>query len=261
MSTPATFSWASLGDVGLGIFGQLAQGYGQYQSAKEAAATVNDIRKSQNIARSAQRGLAVTIRDINNRRIMTDAATKLDALSRTASRTADALARRQFEQSVQAAEEWGVTAARAAMSGLGGSGIEAMGQVAALKAARQEQLLADLGDAQTYELARQKDSIMTNAYLGQDFTVPNVGMDQRKAYNPGITGFLIDGLINGTVLKKDSLKTFLGSLAGNDSAGGVAVAPGNPVAPQRTGPWEVSNLGPLFPTQAEVRRVDNTTMN
>lgn len=263
----ATFSWAAAADVGLGLFGAFAGA-----SAKRSQARAeNLLREGANEVARSRRGLAATVRGINNRRSMEAASDAQDAATVSAGRTADAVTRRNFEASIQAAEQWGAAAARGAASGLGGSGIEALSQVTSLRIARAQEQLEEQGQQQTYEAARAGQRIMSNALMGLEQGPLTARVDYGRSEGPSIAGALVQGLLE----KRDSARVLLGSLVPGPQAevqavpgGTVEGAPLPPAGAREpasfafTSPVPDQNIhgAPLEPRgfeQADVRRIDN----
>lgn len=213
----AEFSWAAAADVGLGLMGGVSKGLQALGAASVARSNSRAqalVREGQNAVRRSRLGLAATVRDLNNDRMMENAADQLSGLTTTALRTSDAFARGKFEESIRGAEQWGAAAARASASGLGGSGIEAISRVTSLQIARRQELMESQGSLQVYEAARAGRNVISNALLGLDQSPLTLGNDFSQTADPGkpnIAGLLINGLLD----KKASLQTLLGSLVGD----------------------------------------------
>lgn len=266
----ATFSWAAAADVGLGLLGA----FGSASASKAQADAENTIRRVNNEVASSQRGLAATVRSINNRRITEAAGRAQDAAVSTAARTADAVTRRSFEESIQAAEQMGANAARGAASGLGGAGIEAMSQVTSLQIARRQELLESQGQQTVYEASRATVGIMADALMGLEQGPLTARQDFSRSSAPGMASALIGGLLS----KRDSLQVLLGSLVPGPQAttqpipesyvGSTPLPPAGAPEPASfaftTPVPEVNIQGtPLPPRgfeQADIRRIDNVTL-
>jgi len=268
----AQFSWAAAADVGLGLLGA----WGNNKLAKAKADTDNAVREANNEIASAQRGLAATVRGINNRRIMEAAGKNLDAQTRNAARTSDAVARGNFEESIKGAEQWGAQAARAAGTGLGGAGIEAISRTTSLQIQRRQELLQGQGEAITYEQAQATTQIMSNALMGLEAGP----LTARQDYTRSVSNSMATDLIAGLLSKRDSLSVALGSLVPgrepvsspipSGNAVGSPIPPAGPPAATKadfafTTPVPDSIIAgvPLPPRsfeQADVRRLDNVTL-
>lgn len=270
MATKVNFSWASAADVGMGIVSSLASALGSYGGRKARAEAETLVRAAQNETRRANTELATTIRNINNRRIMERAGQHLDQATRSALRTNEAMTGRRFEESIQAAEQWGEQSARAAASGLGGSGIQAMSSVTNLQIARRKQAFEERAALQISEASRATEGVMGDAFMSMDFSTPQLNYDMRQAESASLSGALIDGLLGGVAAKKDSLRTLLGSLV-DRPARGIQSVDRDPIAVDRTPSWADTypvsdrrpvgrDLGPLQAYQADVRRVDNVLL-
>jgi hypothetical protein len=267
----AQFSWAAAADVGLGLLGA----WGNNKLAKAKAETDNAVREANNEIASAQRGLAATVRGINNRRLMESAGRALDAQTRNAARTSDAVARGNFEESIKGAEQWGAQAARAAGSGLGGGGIEAISRTTSLQIQRRQELLESQGDAITYEQAQATTQIMSNALIGLEAGPLTARQDFTRS-----TSNMASDLIAGLFSKRDSLSVALGSLVPGREPVSTPIPDGNavgsPIPP--AGPPVATKADFAFTTpvpdsiiagvplpsrgfeQADVRRIDNVTL-
>lgn len=267
----AQFSWAAAADVGLGLVGA----WSSNKLAKAKADTDNAVREANNEIASAQRGLAATVRGINNKRIMEAAGRNQDAQTRNAVRTADAVSRGAFEESIKSAEQWGATAARAAGSGLGGGGIEAISRTTSLQIARRQELLESQGEAITYEQAQATTQIMSNALMGLEAGPLTARQDFSRSVAPGLATDLVGALLS----KRASLGVLLGSMVPgrepvaqpipSGTAAGSPIPPAGPPTVTAdfafTTPVPDSQIAgvPLPPRgfeQADVRRIDNITL-
>lgn len=266
----AQFSWAAAADVAGGLLGA----FGRAQSAKATADLNNAVREGNNEIARAQRGLAATVRGINNKRIMEAAGKNLDAATATAIRTADAVGRRNFEESIRSAEQWGAAAARGAASGLGGAGIEAISRTTSLQIERRRELLESQGSDLVDEATRRTESILSDALMSTEQGPLIARRDDGRSTSPGMAGMLIEGLLS----KRESLQVLLGSLVpGQEPVSNpipTAQAQGVPLGPVQparadfaftTPVPDQSVVGvPLQPRgfeQADVRRLDNITLN
>lgn len=268
----AQFSWAAAADVGIGLLGAI----GSNKLSRAKADADNAVREGNNQIASAQRGLAATIRGINNKRMMEAAGKNLDAATRNAGRTADAVTRGDFEASIKGAEQWGAQAAKSAGSGLGGGGIEAISRSTSLQIERRKELMESQGRDVTYEAAQQTTQIMSNALMGLEQGPLTARMDFSKSYAPNMASALIAGLLS----KRDSLSVMLGSLVPGQEptsqpipsgdAAGQPIPPAGPPVVQAdfafTTPVPDSTIAgvPLPPRsfeQRDVRRIDNVTLN
>jgi len=268
----ATFSWAAAADVGIGLVGAL----GKNAAARATADAENTVRQVNNEVASAQRGLAATVRILNNKRIMEAAGQNLDAMTRQAGRTTDALTRQDFEGSIKGAEQWGAQAARAAGSGLGGAGIEAISRTTSLQIQRRQEQFDSQADDITYEQAQATTRVMSNALLSLEQGPLTARQDFSRSYAPGVASALIGGLLS----KRESLQTLLGSMVPGEGPVSQPIpdrtAVGNPIPPAgppveradfafTTPVPDVNIVGvPLQPRgyeQADIRRIDNVTLN
>lgn len=277
----AEFSWAAAGDVGLGLVGGLTKGLaaaGASEIAQANANAANTIRQARNeVARSA-RNLAGTVRSLNNQRQMEAAGERVNTLTTNAVRTSDAFARNNFEASIRGAEAWGQASARVAASGLGGAGIQAISSTVGLQIARQNEARQSGQDAALYDASQATRNVVSNALVGlaagpltaqQDYS-----FNSAPSSSTGVAGALIGGLLD----KKSSLSTLLGSLVGSD-ANPPDRAIASPVASSSVegtalpavfdivGPYEDQQRllnrapAPNYPTQSQVRVLDNLTLN
>lgn len=264
----AEFSWAAAGDVGLGLLSGLSSGLtalGNAQTANANARTANIVRTAQNDVKRSQRNLAGEIRSINNKRIMDAAGAQLDVLTTNAVRTSDAFVRGNFEQSIKGAEAWGQASARAAASGLGGAGIEAISRATSLTLARQQEATESRQGDVTFDQTQATTKVVSNALIG--LAAGPLTASQDFSYSPqassgtGIAGALVQGLLG----KKDSLNVLLGSLVGapTEPAGtgavtspvGQSTVEGKPLATFNIEP------SPYEDTQRLINRSNNITLN
>ena len=267
----ATFSWAAAADVGIGLIGAL----GSNKLSRAKADADNAVRQANNDIAREQRGLAATIRGINNKRIMEAAGKNLDATTRNAVRTSDAVARGNFEASIQGAEAWGAQAARAAASGMGGAGIEAISRTTSLQIERRRELAESQGETAVWEAAQRTTDIVSNALMSTEQGALTARQDFSRSFAPSMASALIAGLMG----RRDSLGVLLGSLDSNKpvstpipdrSVAGNPIPPAGPAVVQAdfafTTPVPDQNVvgvplqGRGF-EQVDVRRVDNVTLN
>lgn len=200
----AQFSWASALDVGLGLIGGIAQG----SAARAQASASNAIRDANNSIQRTSAGLAKTMQDINNKRIMTAAGKNLDGLTRAAVRQQEAGTRQGFEASIQEAEAAGRVGAAAAAAGVGGASVAAMSSVAGLAAARaREYRKQGLQDA-SYETIQGMTQVLGNAFRSIDGSPMVAPQDYTRDQAGSMSSYLLSSLLN----KKDSLQTMLGSI-------------------------------------------------
>lgn len=271
----ATFSWAAAADVGLGLLGKGLESLASAGLRKANAEAANLVREGQNEVRRSQANLAATVRDINNRRLMTAASERKDNLTVNAIRMSDAFASRQFEESVQAAEALGRSTSQAALAGLGGAGIRALSQTTSLMLARRQEASRAQGEAAVGDAFQQSVGQMSQAVAGMDVTPTSLGLDTRQAdAGGGLMSGLAGSLIRGLLDKRESARVLVGSLY-DQPAPVVDSAPRQPgigsgadfsFAPATSYPVLDSTvqgtpLAPYYATQAEVRRVDNVTLN
>lgn len=214
------FSWASAGKIGLGLL----QGIGKGEGAAAQAKAANEIRAAQNSVKASGARLANFVRNINNNRLLEAAASRFGAGARTLIRTAEQQTNQGFEQSIRNAEEQGQTQARAALSGLGGSSVEAMSQVVQLAQARAEQYRTSNFEDMTYEQANQLTNVMGDAV--KSFDLSPIVPQQDRTQN--VSSSLASYLIGGAVGDEKALRTLVGSLADNSPKPQVAeIATGN----------------------------------
>lgn len=267
----ANFSWASAADVGLGLLNAV----GSNQRSRAKAEADNAVREANNSIAREQRGLAATIRSINNTRVLEAAGKNLDAATRNAVRTSDAVTRGDFEASIQGAEAWGAQAARAAASGLGGGGIEAISRSTSLQIERRRELMQSQGDTAIWEASQRTTDIMSNALMSTEQGALTARQDFSRSFAPSMASALIAGLLG----KRDSLSVMLGSLDSgvkpvatpipDRSVEGNPIPAGPPIVSADfafTTPVADQNVVgvPLQPRgfeQVDVRRVDNVTLN
>lgn len=204
----ATFSWASAGDVGLGLL----QGWASSSASRAQARAANDIREANNSVSRSSSMLARTIQNINNTRILEAGGKQLDAAQRSFSQAQDAFARRGFEGSVKQAEAAGQIAARAAAAGVGGASVQAMAGAAVSSLARQRDYMMNQQEAATYEQLQAMTSIMPNAIRSLDNSAIVTTQDFTRNRSGGMIGSLLSSLLG----KSNSLHTLLGSLVGDD---------------------------------------------
>lgn len=217
----AEFSWAAAGDVGLGLLGGLTKGLGAMGKNAAAAANAeaqNLIREGQNEVERSKRSLAATVRGINNDRLLRAAGKQLDVLTANAVRMSESYTKGNFEQSIKDAESMGAASMRAAASGLGGSSVQAIGQVTQLAQARQAQYRADQQGDQLYDATQATVDVLGNA-LRQTSTAPltasmQYGVNSINQSGSTLAGALLEGLLAKD--KRASLQTLLGSLAGDE---------------------------------------------
>lgn len=248
----ADFSWAALGDTSQGVVGGISKGLlsiGGAEIAKANAESANTVRAANNEVKSANLGLAATIRSLNDKRQMDAAATHLQAVTDNGLRAQDAYTRRDFEGSVRASQQWGAAAASAAASGLGGAGIRAMSQATDMQINRQQQVAAGQEQDALFDASHAGDNIISQAVAGLAQGPLSLGYDfsvNQPAKQPDIAGALIQGLAG----KTDSIKTLLGSLYTNTPTTGSAPpsAVATAVAPQDS--ITSTALAPLSITQA-----------
>lgn len=213
----AEFSWAAAGDVGLGLLGGVSKGLqsmGAASIARSNARVANLARDGQNEVRRASRGLAATVRSLNNTRLAEAAGKQLDALVQSSVRTSDSFTRGNFEASIKDAESYGRAAAGAAAAGLGGGSIEAMSRLTLLTSERMKQNRQDTQADITYDQMQQTLGIMPQAYQRMDVSPILGNLDQGSNSSYGTNGFA-GALLQGLLSKKDSLQTMLGSLSGD----------------------------------------------
>lgn len=277
----AEFSWAAAGDVGLGLVGGLTKGLGAAgasEIAKANADAANTVRQARNqVARSA-RNLAGTIRSLNNQRLMEAAGERVNTLTANAARTSDAFARSNFEASIRGAEAWGQASARVAASGLGGAGIQAISNTVGLQIARQNEARLSGQDDALYDAAQATRNVVSNALVGLAAGPLTAQQDWSFNSAPSSTTGVAGALIGGLLDKKSSLSTLLGSLVGNDvnppdraiatPVVSSSVEPTTlPAVFNVVGPYEDQQRllnrapAPNYPTQSQVRVIDNLTLN
>lgn len=225
----AAFSWASALDVGLGLIGGMTKGSG----ARAQASANNAIREANNSIQRSATGLAKTMQDINNRRILASASKNLDGLTRAAIRQQDAGARQGFEASIQEAEAAGRVGAAAAAAGVGGASVAAMSSVAGIAAARaREYRKQGLQDA-SYETVQSMTNVMGNAFRSLDGSPLVAQQDFTQDRAGSTSSYLLASLLS----KKDSLHTLLGSIQRDKQ-------------PEIQGPPWISPWAPEQPTAA-----------
>lgn len=200
----AQFSWASALDVGLGLWAGQAQG----KAAAAQASASNAIREANNSIQRSATGLAKTMQDINNKRIMAAAGKNVEALTRAALRQQQAGTRAGFEASIQEAEAAGRVGAAAAAAGVGGASVAAMSSVAGIAAARaREYRQQGLKDA-SYETVQGLTQVMGNAFRSLDDSPIVAQQDFTQDRASSMSSYLLGALLT----KKDSLQTLLGSI-------------------------------------------------
>lgn len=193
----------------LGAFGTRA-----IQNANADAQNI--VRGANNELRRANFSLAATMRQINNQRIARAASDQADAVTTTSIRAQNAFQAGRLDAGLREAEQLGAQAAQAAASGVGGGSVDAVRATLQLRNARLQEAAMQQGDAQQYDLIRQRAGIIEKGIQSTDLRPMSMGLDFSQSQGATGSGFsLIGNLLGGLVdtdAKKATLNTFLGSV-------------------------------------------------
>jgi len=189
----------------------------KYQSAVATQAANNKLKK-------AQGDLANWSRSLSNRRRVEAAELEFNRGAEQLSNETRQAGKQTTGNSLQAAEQRGALLARAAMTGVGGSTVEAMENLIGLQAATTQEEIDQAVDNMQYSAKQNLTTAMMNTYMTQDFSQTMMDFDFTQHIEP------------------QAMKRRLGKLVG------VAVATfyggpmaGEAVADLAVGEWQASN--------------------
>jgi hypothetical protein len=211
----ASFSWASAGDVSLGVANAIsAWGSASANSILTNAniAAQKKIRDAQNMERASSVSLAATMRSLQYNAALKNAGNTSNDAAELLARTQQSWTRGNFEMGLRNIEQVGAYAARAAASGVGGASVQQVSYSVRLQQQRVQQQVEERHGQLDYELIKQQSGIMPAAESRLDITPLKPNFDYSAAGVGTNTPNIGLALIQGLLTKGKSLQTALDSI-------------------------------------------------